>query len=193
MRINYGQGQEISDEQLIAIYRRKGDLDILGELYSRYMHLVYGVALKYLGNREDARDAVMQIFEKLVREIRDHDIRNFRSWLYVLAKNHCLMAIRSEKSAREKRKVWETEQEFMESEEELHPLDREDSTLASALEECIGQLKSEQKECIELFYYKKMCYREISGKLGLSEKKVKSHLQNGKRNLKICLEGRNVG
>jgi RNA polymerase sigma-70 factor (ECF subfamily) len=192
MRITNGPGHERSDEQLIGTYLLKGDLDILGELYSRYMPLVHGVALKYLGNREDARDAVMQIFEKLIHEIRNHEVRNFRSWLYVLSKNHCLMTLRSEKSDREKRKGWEVEQNFMESEEELHPLDREDASLESALEECIGELKNEQKECIRLFYYKKMCYREISEKLGLSETKVKSHLQNGKRNLKICLEGRNV-
>jgi len=192
MHITGGPSHDRSDEELIGIYLRKGDLGILGELYSRYMHLVYGVALKYLGNPDDARDAVMQIFEKLIREIRNHEVMNFRSWLYVLSKNHCLMTLRSEKSAREKRKVWEEEQKIMESEADLHPLDREDDSLESALEECLGELKTEQKECISLFYYQKMCYREISEKLGFSEKKVKSHLQNGKRNLKICLEGRNV-
>jgi len=186
------RGSERPDEKLIEDYVRTGNLDILGELYERYMHLVYGVALKYLGKPADAKDAVMQVFEKLIQEISNHQIRTFRTWLYVLTKNHCLMAIRSEKSRRERMKVWESEQPFMESEPEMHPMDREEETMEAALKACIEQLKSEQRECIRLFYYKKKCYREISDELKLPEKKVKSHLQNGKRNLKICLEEKHV-
>lgn len=177
---------------MIGDYIRTGNLDVLGELYGRYMHLVYGVSLKYLGNPEDAKDAVMQVFEKLVHEVGKHDIRTFRTWLYVLVKNHCLMALRTQKTRRERMKTWESEQPFMESEPELHPLDREDETMEAALKACIEQLKTEQRQCIRLFYYEKMCYREISEKLQLPEKKVKSHLQNGKRNLKICLEENDV-
>ena len=80
----------------------------------------------------------------------------------------------------------------MESEEDLHPLDKEDQSTNDALRDCIEQLKREQKACIELFYYQKLCYQEIAEKLGMNEKKVKSYLQNGKRNLKICLEGKHV-
>ena len=80
----------------------------------------------------------------------------------------------------------------MESEEEMHPLDREDHSMEDALKDCMEQLKTEQKQCIELFYYQKLCYQEIAEKLHMEEKKVKSYLQNGKRNLKICMEGKNV-
>ena len=187
-----GKHPESSDEELLRLFDRNVSLDTLGALYSRYMHLVYGVSLKYLGNREDAKDVVMQIFEKLITELPGQEIRNFKSWLYVLTKNHCLMQIRSQKSAGGKLEGYKIEQEFMESQQEMHPIDREEQVVEKALKQCIEQLKAEQKQCIELFYYQKLCYREIVEKLNITEKKVKSYLQNGKRNLKICLEKTHV-
>ena len=187
-----GKHPDRSDEELLLQFDRSGSLDTLGELYSRYMHLVYGVSLKYLGNQEDARDAVMQIFEKLISDLPGREVRNFKSWLYVLTKNHCLMQIRSQKSADGRLEGYKIEREFMESEPEMHPIDREDQSVEDALRDCIARLKHEQKQCIELFYYQKLCYQEIAENLDLSEKKVKSYLQNGKRNLKICLEGKDV-
>ncbi|MEN8201426.1 MAG: sigma-70 family RNA polymerase sigma factor [Bacteroidota bacterium] len=187
-----GKHKEISDKDLLDTYRKTSSLEVLGELYARYMHLVYGVSLKYFGDRSDAQDAVMHIFEKLVEDLPRHEVRNFKSWLYVLTKNHCLMEIRSKKSSDQRLEGLKIEQEFMESADELHPMDREDEIIEKALKECIEKLKSEQKQCIELFYYQKLCYQEIAEKLGINEKKVKSYLQNGKRNLKICLEGKNV-
>ncbi|MGC9342755.1 MAG: RNA polymerase sigma factor [Bacteroidales bacterium] len=181
------------DQSLLDQFRVNSDLSILGELYSPYMHLVYGVCLKYLKDREKSQDAAMQIFEKLITEIPKHKINNFRSWLYVLTKNHCLMELRSSSSRKEREKKYGLEQQiFMESEPELHPVDEENSKLNKALQECIESLKKEQKECVLLFYYKDKCYREISEMLHLDEKKVKSYLQNGKRNLKICLENKDA-
>ena len=178
------------DGVLLEHYRSTGDLDILGELYRRYMHLVFGLCLKYLQNREDASDAVTQVFEKLIAEIPRHDIQNFKSWLYVLAKNHCLMQIRSDKSMDKKMDRWIKDQEhYMEFYPDLHPIDEDGNNGYSGLKECIEQLKHEQKTCIELFYYQNKSYREIAQTLEMEEKKVKSYLQNAKRNLKICLEG----
>jgi len=187
-----GKNPDITDEELLLQFTRNGSLETLGALYSRYMHLVYGVSLKYLESREDARDAVMQIFEKLIIELPGQEIRNFKSWLYVLTKNFCLMQIRSQKSADGRMDGYRFEQEFMESESEMHPLDKEDQSAEADLERCMEKLKKEQKQCIELFYYQNLCYQEIAEQLGINEKKVKSFLQNGKRNLKICLEGKNV-
>ena len=187
-----GKHQKISDEELLEKFRLSGNLDLLGELFSRYMHLVYGVSLKYFKDRDEAQDAVMNIFEKLVADLPKHEVQNFKSWLYVLTKNHCLMEIRSKKSSDRRLEGLKIEQEFMESEYNMHPIDREEEFLSDALKDCIEKLKSEQKQCIELFYYKKLCYQEVAEKLNMDEKKVKSYLQNGKRNLKICLEGKNV-
>ena len=181
------------EKELLEKFRNSHDLEYLGALYSPYIHLVYGVCLKYFKERERAKDAVMEIFEKLIEEIPRHDIRNFKSWLYVLTKNHCFMELRSAKTKDEKSKKYiEEERIFMESGEKMHPVDEEGSELNKALRDCIDSLKNEQRECIKLFYYKNKCYEEISEIMSVEVKKVKTYLQNGKRNLKICLEKKNV-
>jgi RNA polymerase sigma-70 factor, ECF subfamily len=181
-----------TDEELIDEFSSKGDLEILGELYSSYMHLVYGVCLKYLRDREESMDAVMQIFEKLVTEIPKQKIENFRSWLHVVTRNYCLMQIRSQKSRSDKHNEWIIDPgNFMENSSGLHPIDKEEPDMENALADCIEKLKDEQKKCIVQFYYEDRCYNEIAKNLGIDEKKVKSHLQNGKRNLKLCIEGKN--
>jgi RNA polymerase sigma-70 factor (ECF subfamily) len=187
---NIDQG---SDEDLLREYTSTGDLDIAGLLYSRYMPLVYGVCLKYLKNREDAKDAVMQIFEKLIVDIPKQKIENFRSWLHVVTKNYCLMQLRSQKTSDQHMNEWITDQTvFMEYGTDLHPIDEDGPVLDLALANCIEKLKGEQKQCIKLFYYDNKCYNEIAKSLDLNEKKVKSHLQNAKRNLKLCLEDKHV-
>ncbi len=178
-----------SDELLLKEFTSTGDLEVLGELYSGYMPLVYGVCLKYLKDRDESQDAVMQIFEKLISEIPRHSIGNFRSWLHVVTKNFCLMQIRSEKSREDSKREWiNNSTVFMENTIPMHPLDEEGVDMEAALEACIERLKEEQRQCIRLFYYGNRCYGEIAAHMGLDEKKVKSHLQNAKRNLKICLE-----
>ena len=180
-----------TDEELIVEFTSSGDLEVLGELYSNYMHLVYGVCLKYLKNREEAMDAVMQIFEKLIADIPKQKIENFRSWLHIVTKNYCLMQLRSQKSLDQKYNEWAVDPgNFMESGFDLHPIDKDDRDMEKALADCIEKLKADQRECISQFYYENRCYSEIAQNLGLDEKKVKSHLQNGKRNLKLCLEAK---
>jgi RNA polymerase sigma-70 factor (ECF subfamily) len=182
-----------SEEDLLKEFTLTGDLEVLGRLYSGYMHLIYGVCLKYLKDRDESMDAVMQIFEKLITEIPKQRIDNFRSWLHVVTKNYCLMQLRSQKSKDEKlQELMIDSQIFMESNTSLHPIDEEGADIEKALANCIERLKDEQKECIRLFYYENKCYNEISLNLNLDEKKVKSHLQNAKRNLKLCLEEKHV-
>lgn len=182
-----------TDDELLRAFLAEGDLEILGELYTRHMHLVYGVCLRYLKDREESMDAVIQIFEKLIVEIPVHEITNFRSWLHVVTKNFCLMQLRSQKSKNEKLLQWQKEEfVFMENGIELHPIDKDENEMDKALEDCISRLKNEQKECIRQFYYENRCYNEIAVSMNIDEKKVKSHLQNAKRNLKLCLEEKNV-
>jgi RNA polymerase sigma-70 factor (ECF subfamily) len=183
-----------TDQDLLSEFTSSGDLEVLGELYSGYMHLVYGVCLKYLKDRDESMDAVMQIFEKLVVEIPKHRIENFKSWLHVVTKNYCLMQLRSYKSLKEKSEEWMNDTVvFMETSIFLHPIDEDEPEMEKALTDCVERLKEEQKECIKLFYFENRCYQEISKDLAINEKKVKSHLQNAKRNLKLCLEEKNVG
>jgi RNA polymerase sigma-70 factor, ECF subfamily len=194
LKITHRRKGGATDEDLLKEFTKTGDLDALGELYAEYMHLVYGVCIKYLKNRDESMDAVMQIFEKLIIEIPKQKIENFRSWLHVVTKNYCLMQLRSQKSHDEKLNEWLADPTvFMESGSILHPIDDNEAEMDKALADCIEKLKSEQKNCINQFYYENMCYGEIAVNLGLDEKKVKSHLQNAKRNLKLCLEEKNVG
>ena len=185
-----GKKSSISDAALIEQFRSSGDLEYLGQLFERYIHLVYGTCLKYLKDREASQDATMQIFEKLISEIPKRDILNFKSWLHVLTKNHCLMQLRSEKSRQAgKEKMMQNEIIFMESDQEMNLnneslLDRD----LEVLKKCIDQLKDEQKECIKLFYLEEKCYQEIAESTRFELKKVKSYIQNGKRNLKICMD-----
>jgi len=180
---------EESDGDLLKRYGKDGDIGILGELYERYMHLVYGVCLKYLEDREAAKDEVMNIFEKLVTVmLGQEEIINFRTWLYVVAKNHCLMVLRSRRSETAHMDAMINDPVFfMEKSSEMHPVEEEGGMDTRRLEECIERLKEEQRRCIELFYYEGYAYRQISERLGLEEGKVKSHIQNGKRNLRICM------
>ena len=175
----------ISDHELIARYKEAGELAALGNLYNRYMSMVYGVCLKYLKDREEARDAVMQLFEKLVESLKDHEVAHFKSWLYVTARNHCLMALRSRKG----KKFEDISERHMESDETLHLEDgTEMETNLITLEKCIEQLVNEQKLCVQLFYLQQKCYQDITVSTGFDLNKVKSYIQNGKRNLKICME-----
>jgi len=176
------------ESQLINQYKASGKIELIGELYAPYMPLVYGVCLKYLSNRDLAKDAVMDIFEKLLVELKKHETPdNFRVWLYVVAKNFCLMQLRSAKA--ENTAFKKMSGEFMENGFEMHPADIDtEPDLNPVLKECIEKLKEEQRQAVELFYFNKLCYREIAEKLELEEKTIKSNIQNGKRNLKICIE-----
>jgi RNA polymerase sigma-70 factor (ECF subfamily) len=176
---------EMSDAELIEFYRKSGEMEILGVLYQRYTALVYGVCLKYLRDRDESKDAVMQIFEKLVTALVEHDITHFKSWLYVTTRNHCLMAIRSKKG----RVFEEISVNLVETNGEVHPEDAVDlDTNLGKLEKCMEELASEQKRCVQLFYLQQRCYQEITDLTGYDYNKVKSYIQNGKRNLKLCME-----
>ena len=171
------------DHKLLTSYRESGDLVLLYKLYEKQTHLVYGVCLKYLKDEELAKDAVMGIFEELINKARQHDIKQFRSWLYVLSRNYCLMQLRADKKI-------ETVNldDFMEFSPVLHPDDDDREEALRALERCMEKLPAAQKQSIGLFYLKEQCYKEIAAATGFSLNDVKSYIQNGKRNLKICLE-----
>jgi RNA polymerase sigma-70 factor (ECF subfamily) len=184
--------EQFSDEKQVALYRENRDLEVLGILYKRYMYLVYGVCMKYLKNREDSQDAVMQIFEILVRDMPKYEIRNFKSWLYSVSRNYCLMKLRKNISERNRQDSISGGL-FVESTVVLHPVEEQDNEdLQVRLKACMEQLKEEQRRCVELFYYQQHCYKEIAAELHLEENKVKSFIQNGKRNLKICLESKSI-
>lgn len=174
-----------TDNELIILYKEKGDLSIVGELFMRYSSLVYGVCLKYLKDRDEAKDMAMQMFEKLSVTIKGHEIENFKSWLYVSTRNQCLMQIRREKGKFKE----DISDQVVENSLLLHPsVENELEEDLTRLEKCISKLAEGQKQCVELFYLQEKCYKEIADSTGYDLNKVKSFIQNGKRNLKICME-----
>ena len=174
-----------NEHDMLAGYRKTGDLEVLGKLYEQYMPLVFGLCLKYFRDEEQSKDAVMQIFEDLVKKLRIHEVSNFKSWLYTLSRNHCLMIIRSAS----KHETVSIDENFMENDAFVH-LNLEDDTENKLviMAKCIDDLPSEQKLSINLFYMEQKCYKEVADMTGYDLNKVKSYIQNGKRNLKICIE-----
>jgi len=172
------------DEGLLESYRQSGDLLVLGALFERYMPLLYGVCLKYLKDEEAAKDGVMGIFEELIIKVKQHEIKQFRSWVYVLGRNYCLMQLRSGKRMEEV-----SLDEVMEFTPFLHPEENNNKEEAlNALERCMKKLTDGQRHSVQLFYLEEKSYKEVVEATGYSMNDVKSYIQNGKRNLKICLE-----
>lgn len=177
--------QSLTDNELIAAYKSKGNNELVGELYKRYSHLVYGVCLKYLKNEDEAKDAVLQIFENLLEDLKKHDIANFKSWLHSVARNHCLMFLRKEQTKQKRVNEYEATYEHEETFAapfEVHEKEEKEVKLTK-LEEAMTLLKEEQRVCIQLFYIEEKCYNEVADITGYEIKKVKSYIQNGKRNL----------
>nr|WP_294905963.1 sigma-70 family RNA polymerase sigma factor [uncultured Lacibacter sp.] len=175
----------LSDTELVELYRGNGDLAVLSLLYQRYMDLVYGICIKYLKDAETAKDAVINIYEELIPKLKQHEVANFKSWLYTLSRNHCLMQLRKEKG----HQTVEMTESFMQSGEMMHPdavQEKEDQL--NSMEKCLEQLPEEQKTCVTLFYLQGKCYNEITEETGIEWNKVRSYIQNGRRNLKLCMD-----
>src|SRR3954469_20909800 len=89
------QYKSLDDLQLVARYKETGDNALVGELHNRHTHLIFGTCMKYLKDEDEAQDASMQIFEKLLIDLKKHEIQQFKGWLHMVCKNYCLMQLRS--------------------------------------------------------------------------------------------------
>jgi len=166
------------------MYKKDGDIRILAQLYQRYMDLLYAVCLKYLKDSEESKDAVMSIFEELVSKLLKHEVSHFSGWLYRLAVNHCLMQIR-----RKKQMTVVIDPEIMQLTDTLHlngVFEKENQL--NLLTKCIDGLSQEQSQTVRLFYLEQKCYKEIAEITRNDWNKVRSVIQNARRNLKICME-----
>ncbi len=186
--------EQYSDATLLDLYKKDKDTKWIGYLFERYTLLVFGVCMKYLKQVNDAKDATQQVFEKAFGEVNKYEVTYFKSWIYSIARNHCLMQLRSKGH----------QIVFMESLPEdlegnsttMEPFDSKENHLNEKVENlsaAIQHLNQEQKLCIDLFYLQKLSYREIEEKTGFSFQQVKSYIQNGKRNLRIYLEQQQIG
>ena len=174
--------KNISDSVLVKSYRQTKSNEYMSEIFERYYHLVYGICLKYLNNRDYAKDAVIQIFEKLIIDLPNHEISNFSSWLHSVSRNHCLMTIRKHKQKLKNEEGYKAEMWLVADENEMEDI-RIKETRLNLLKEAVEELNPQQRECIKLFYFEQKCYKEIELITGYPLKKVKSYIQNGKRNL----------
>ncbi|MBA2612007.1 MAG: sigma-70 family RNA polymerase sigma factor [Bacteroidetes bacterium] len=176
-----------SDNDLINTFLEKDDNNIVGILYERYGHLVLGLCIKYLKNKDEAQDAVIQIFTGLMKDLKKHKIEFFKSWLYVYSKNFCLMELRKRQSMLKKElELKENVHLIMDFSNPEHLNEKEKQIVI--MEKAIELLNVEQKKCIDLFYLKNKSYIEIVDMTGYTANEVKSHIQNGKRNLKLKME-----
>ena len=189
--IKSGYKSNLSDEELIQSYLRDGDGNCIGALFERYAHLIFGVCMKYFRDEDKSKDAVLEIFEKLASDFGKHTIQYFKSWLYMVAKNHCLMQLRQEQSILKKQSAIKYEAQVVEMFSESHQEKIQAEIQFDLLAEAISSLNADQKICIELFYLQQKCYKEITDITGYSMLQVKSFIQNGKRNLKIFMLKKN--
>jgi RNA polymerase sigma-70 factor (ECF subfamily) len=176
--------ESYTDEDLLAFIKKSNDSKFIGELYRRYIPLVYGLCLKYLNNQEKAQDAVMDVFALLVDKMANYEIKNFSTWLYSVAKNHCFQIIRKEKQTISVN----IEDVVVENDASFTLLDKQQSDEeVEALNYCMTTLCEEQRTSINYFFYEEKSYAEIVDLTGYALGQVKSYIQNGKRNLKNCV------
>jgi RNA polymerase sigma-70 factor (ECF subfamily) len=180
----------LTDTELLEKYQQTLDAKYFAELLKRYNRMLFAVCFKYLKNEDDSKDAVMQIFEKLLENLKDQKVTYFKSWIYMVAKNHCLMQLRKlQTQLKHHDGIVEFQQSLMESNHNPHHIDESETELKlSKLDECIKTLEEKQRECVQLFFIEEKCYQEVTTLTGYDYNKVKSYIQNGKRNLKICME-----
>lgn len=190
--LNSDNRQNWSDSELIERYRYSYDNAYIGDLFQRYSHMLFGVCLKYLSNEERAKDMVMEVFEKVLKDLKRHEVENFRTWVYSVAKNQCLMELRKEKRIDVHHEEFvHFSKEIMESNIPQHLNGESEEETDRKLNLAIQSLNEQQQQCIRLFYFEKQSYEEIEKQTGYTYNEVKSFLQNGKRNLKIQLSKSN--
>lgn len=177
-----------SDSELIAIYKKTSNPEIIGELYKRYTIFTFSICLKYFKNKDQATEAVLDIFEDLIEKLLNHNPENFRTWLYSVAKNYCLLKFRDKKIEYDIELLDFLKHDLVDDTEESKNQILIREKQISLLNDHIKELKVEQKICIDLFYIQDKSYKEIEEITGYSYNNIKSYIQNGKQNLKKILE-----
>ena len=176
--------KQLDDAALINFYKLNGDTVYVGVLFEKYTHLVFGVCMKYLKDEDEAKDAVMVIFENLLVSLKKHEVTYFKAWLHTVSKNHCLMVLRNAKKEVSYVDTIHVENHLPQHLDEKIELEGRLNLLEAAIEE----LDPQQKTCIRLFYIEEKSYQQIISQTGFDFNQVKSFIQNGKRNLKIYMQ-----
>ncbi|MFN6038861.1 MAG: RNA polymerase sigma factor [Bacteroidota bacterium] len=179
---------ELADEALLLEYRKTKNMRVIEELFNRYARKMLGVCIFYLEDKEAAKDAVMQIFNKLINELIVREPNNFKGWLSFVVRNHCISEIRKTKSLKKRHEdFYEFEYTAPDELIEGKISSVTDDVMLAHVKDGLNTLKDGQRICVELFFLNEKSYLEISKLTGFQIKKVKSYIQNGKRNLKLFL------
>lgn len=183
------QPETKSDLELIFLYKESGNTFYVGELYNRYHHQVFGVALKYLHDADKAEDALLDVFHNLFEQLLKYKVDEFKSWLLTITRNHCLKVLKKDAKTISFEATHENifSIDFMENHLEAYHIHEKEKQL-DVLEHALTKLKPEQEQCIRKFYLLDKSYHTIAEETGFELKKVKSYIQNGKRNLQIIME-----
>ncbi|MFK7932659.1 MAG: RNA polymerase sigma factor [Saprospiraceae bacterium] len=192
MALNRQNIEQLSDEELIHRFQRDGHRIYVSMLYRRYEHLVYGNALKYFTDHNDRKDVVGEVFEKVMRKLPDTAVKSFPNWLFIMTRNICISRLRKHSPEYSSSDNWEEVEKksdnFMENAAVARLMNEQNSNQQlELLREAVAELNEEQRKCVQLFFLEEKSYREITEITAFSIKKVKSMLQNGKRNLRIQL------
>lgn len=178
-----------TDEELLLNYRQSGNTTVFADLFKNHVNTVYGTCLFYLQDKDEAKDAVMNIFEKLLLDLKQNEIKNFKAWLSFVVRNHCISAIRKRNTVMKNvRSYYEHEYKETTYETEIKIESVSDERLLASMQDCLSQLKETQRTCIEMFYLKNLSYQQICELTGYEINAIKSYIQNGKRNLKLMIE-----
>jgi RNA polymerase sigma-70 factor (ECF subfamily) len=178
-----------SDEEILKHYKQTGDKEVFADLFKKHVTVVYGTCLFYLQDKDEAQDATMHLFEKLLLDVNNREIDHFKGWLSFVVRNHCISLIRKQKSqAKNVKSYYEFEYQDanLETEESIGRV--EDEQMLEQMKQSLPKLKEGQRICIELFYLKDKSYQEIAKETSYSLNEIKSYIQNGKRNLKLLIE-----
>jgi len=179
---------DITDQQLLQQFYSDHNNEWLGILLQRYTLLLLGVCMKYLKNEDEAKDSVQQIFLKVIQELQKYKVEYFKSWIYMVAKNHCLMILR-DRHGKIPVEINDRLAVAPAEETDKHAILENEHTL-ELMEASLKELNPEQQQCVTLFYLQKKSYQEVSDATGYTMLQVKSYIQNGKRNLKIIIENK---
>jgi RNA polymerase sigma-70 factor (ECF subfamily) len=177
---------KLSDEDILQKYQVSFEAEYIGELFRRYVPLLYGIGLKYLQSADKAQDAVMQLFETITTQTPLNEIKEFKTGICTLMKNRCLQTLHEN----HQEKPADSQTNTIEQHEILSIFEKEQTDeKRRMLQMQVKKLPVEQRIPIIRFFTDEMSYMDIADSTGHKLKQVKGLIGDGMQNLKTYMEG----
>jgi RNA polymerase sigma-70 factor (ECF subfamily) len=171
------------DAGLLMERIRARDADAFESLYDAYHRLVYGIAVRMLGDASSAEDLTQTVFLKVWSSPDSFRSGNFAAWIVRVTRNRALDVLRSRASHQE--------QELPDALPEADSI--EDVTFAhldaDKVRSALEALPAEQREPIELGFFGGVTHEEIARRTGIPLGTIKTRIRSGLRKLRSTLEG----